>query len=93
MVEIVNIKFTAFFAKRYSTYLMQNLRVSILNDMTDEKIELLAKFFTKSRSIKDPIIEQLFELDDYWNEIYGENRIKLDFDEAQSINQFKNSKK
>ena len=50
--------------------------------MTDEKIELLAKFFTKSRSIKDPIIEQLFELDDYWNEIYGENRIKLNFDKA-----------
>ena len=53
--------------------------------MTDEKIELLAKFFTKSRSIEDPIIEQLFELDDYWYEIYKENRIKLDFDEAQLL--------
>lgn len=53
--------------------------------MTEEKIELLAKFFTKSRSIKDPIIEQLFELDDYWNEIYGENRIKLDFDKARYV--------
>ncbi len=53
--------------------------------MTAEKIELLAKFFTKSRSIKDPIIEQLFELDDYWNEIHGENRIKLDFDKARYV--------
>ena len=53
--------------------------------MTEEKIELLAKFFTKSRSIKDPIIELLFELDDYWYEIYKENRIKLDFDEAQLL--------
>ena len=51
--------------------------------MTDEKIELLAKFFTKFRSIKDQSLDELFELDDYWNEIYGENRIKLDFDEAQ----------
>lgn len=85
MVEIVNIKFTAFFAKRYSTYLMQNLRFSILNDMTDEKIELLAKFFTKFRSIKDQSLDELFELDDYWYEIYKENRIKLDFDEAQSL--------
>ena len=50
--------------------------------MTDEKIELLAKFFTKFRSIKDQSLDELFELDDYWNEIYGENRIKLDFDEA-----------
>ena len=85
MVEIVNIKFTAFFAKRYSTYLMQNLRFSILNNMTDEKIELLAKFFTKFRSIKDQSLDELFELDDYWYEIYKENRIKLDFDEAQLL--------
>ena len=53
--------------------------------MTDEKIELLAKFFTKFRSIKDQSLDKLFELDDYWNEIYGENRIKLDFDEAQLL--------
>ena len=53
--------------------------------MTEEKIELLAKFFTKSRSIKDQSLDKLFELDDYWNEIYKENRIKLDFDEAQLL--------
>ena len=53
--------------------------------MTDEKIELLAKFFTKSRSIKDQSLDELFELDDYWYEIYKENRIKLDFDEAQLL--------
>ena len=53
--------------------------------MTDEKIELLAKFFTKFRSIKDQSLDELFELDDYWNEIYGENRIKLDFDKARYV--------
>ena len=53
--------------------------------MTEEKIELLANFFTKSRSIKDENLDKLFELDNYWNEIYGENRIKLDFDEAQLL--------
>lgn len=53
--------------------------------MTEEKIELLAKFFTKSRSIKDQSLDKLFELDDYWNEIYGENRIKLDFDKARYV--------
>jgi len=53
--------------------------------MTDEKIELLAKFFTKFRSIKDQSLDELFELDDYWYEIYKENRIKLDFDEAQLL--------
>ena len=53
--------------------------------MTDEKIELLAKFFTKFRSIKDENLDKLFELDDYWNEIYKENRIKLDFDKARFI--------
>lgn len=53
--------------------------------MTEEKIELLAKFFTKFRSIKDESLDELFELDDYWNEIYRENRILLDFDKARYV--------
>lgn len=53
--------------------------------MTERKINILAKFFQKSRYQNDPDLELLFGLDDMWNEKYRENRIKLDFSQAAVI--------
>lgn len=40
----------------------------------DHAVELLAKFFSKARIEEDPAIEDLFNLDDLWEEVYQKYR-------------------
>lgn len=47
----------------------------------EEKIRILAKFF----SLRTEGDDRLFDLDDYWNEIYNENRIRLSFEDAKIL--------
>jgi len=51
----------------------------------EEKVRILAKFFLKNRVEGDPYIERLFLLDDYWNEVYTANRIRLSFESAHIL--------
>lgn len=47
----------------------------------EEKIKILAKFFSKTRVEGDPYLDRLFQLQDYWDEVYNDNR-KLSFEKA-----------
>lgn len=51
----------------------------------EEKIRILAKFFANIRIDGDPYLEKLFLLQDYWEEIYNENRIRLSFSAAKIL--------
>lgn len=44
----------------------------------EEKVKLLALFFSKQRVIDSPHLDYLLELDDIANEIYQKYRIKKD---------------
>lgn len=51
--------------------------------MTEQnKLRILGKFFSKSRNEGCPHLDNLFALDDYWKEIYEQNRIRLSFEAA-----------
>lgn len=49
------------------------------------KIILLSKFFAKDRIQGDSLLEKLFELDDMWQYVYEENRIKFSFSVAKEL--------
>jgi len=51
----------------------------------NEKIELLARFFANTRNENDDDLDKLFLLQDYWEGIYNENRIRLGFEEARIL--------
>lgn len=51
----------------------------------EEKMRLLAKFFSKSRNEGDVMLHRLFDLDDEWDKIYKENRIRLSFAAAEIL--------
>jgi hypothetical protein len=51
----------------------------------EEKMRILAKFFTDVRLQDDIHLNRLFELRDYWNDIYNENRIRLSFEAARIL--------
>lgn len=51
----------------------------------EEKLRILAKFFAQSRIDGDPYLERLFQLQDYWDKIYNENRIRLSFEAAKIL--------
>ena len=51
----------------------------------DEKIKILAKFFTGEKYKDDPHIEILFTLQDIWDRIYKENRVKKSFGAARTL--------
>ena len=53
--------------------------------IVDEKIKILAKFFTQSRNENDVYLDKLFSLDDDWKKVYEENRIVLSFSEAKIL--------
>jgi hypothetical protein len=51
--------------------------------MTDEKVKLLALFFTKNRPVD--MYWQLLELDQLWGLVYEQHRIVKSFSEAELI--------
>lgn len=51
--------------------------------MSDEKIKLLALFFSKIRTVDN--VDILKPLDEMWASVYDEHRIKAGFTEAQLI--------
>jgi hypothetical protein len=54
-------------------------------EITNKKVNILAKFFAKVRYENDPDLEMLFSLQDVWDDIYMKNRIKLSFQDAQIL--------
>lgn len=51
----------------------------------EEKMRILAKFFANTRIEGDPYLDRLFSLQDYWDEIYNENKIRLSFEAAKIL--------
>jgi hypothetical protein len=51
----------------------------------EEKTQILAKFFANARIEGDPYLDRLFSLQDYWDEIYDENKIRLSFHAAKIL--------
>jgi hypothetical protein len=51
----------------------------------EEKMRILAKFFAGSRIEDDPHLDKLFLLQDYCDEIYNQNRIRLSFEAAKIL--------
>jgi len=51
----------------------------------EEKMRILAKFFANTMIEGDPYLDRLFLLQDYWKEVYDENRIRLSFDAAKIL--------
>lgn len=51
----------------------------------EEKMRILAKFFANTRIEGDTHLDRLFSLQDYWDEIYNENRIRLSFEAAKIL--------
>lgn len=51
----------------------------------EEKMIILAKFFANARIEGDKYLDRLFSLQDYWAEIYNENRIRLSFEAAKIL--------
>lgn len=48
-------------------------------------MRVLAKFFANTRIEGDPHLDRLFLLQDYWDEIYNGNRIRLSFEAAKIL--------
>jgi hypothetical protein len=48
-----------------------------------DKIKLIAKFFSKIRNEDDTDLDRLFSLQDQWDTVYNDNRIKTSFQTAQ----------
>ena len=46
----------------------------------EEKMRILAKFFANTRIEGDPYLDRLFSLQNYWDEVYNENRIICNYD-------------
>jgi hypothetical protein len=51
----------------------------------DQNIKILAKFFSGEKYQNDPDIDILFSLQDEWDKIYNENRIKKSFSAARTL--------
>ena len=67
-----------------SASLAQNPLLAAVQSMSvDGKNKLVAIWMTKERDLKFRTIKTLFYLDDKWNEVYQEYRIKEGFSAAQ----------
>ena len=53
--------------------------------MKDRAIELLIRYVAPERTVDDPYIDELGRLDEIFNKIYKENRIKKDFATARDM--------
>ena len=49
------------------------------------KIIILSKFFSKERIQGDSLLEKLLELDDMWQYVYENNRIRFSFSTAREL--------
>lgn len=51
----------------------------------EEKIKILAKFFGNSKVQGDQYLDKLYLLQDYWDEVYTDNKIRLSFEAAKIL--------